>query len=293
MAAGVALRFNPVAAQTSAPVTRAIPATGERLPVIGMGSWITFHVGANPAERAVRIEILRQFFAAGGSLIDSSPMYGLSEEVIGFCLQQLGQPDALFSATKVWTPGELLGISQMKHSQYLWGSDGFDLMQIHNLVAWETHIKTLLRWKAEGRIRYIGMTTSHGRRHDELERLLKNESFDFVQFSYNILDREAEKRLLSVAASRGVAVIINRPFRRGVLLDRLQDKPLPAWAGEFGCDNWPQFLLKFIVSHPDVTCVIPATSQVAHMRENMGANYGELPDRRTRGRMIRYVETLI
>ncbi len=258
-----------------------------------MGSWITFHVGDNAAERAIRVEILRQFFAAGGSLIDSSPMYGLSEEVIGFCLQQLGQPAALFSATKVWTPGKLLGISQMNHSQQLWGGEGFDLMQIHNLVAWKTHIKTLLRWKAEGRIRYIGITTSHGRRHDEIERLLTNESFDFVQFSYNIRDREAEKRLLPVAASRGVAVIINRPFRRGVLLDRLQGKPLPAWASEFGCDNWPQFLLKFIVSHPDVTCVIPATSQVAHMQENMGANFGELPDQRTRGRMIRYVETLI
>ena len=181
----------------------------------------------------------------------------------------------------------------MKHSEYLWGGDGFDLMQIHNLVDWKTHLKTLLRWKAEGRIRYIGVTTSHGRRHDELEKVILNEPIDFVQFTYNILDREAEQRLLPLAADHGLAVIINRPFRRGVLLDRLQKKPLPAWAGEAGCENWPQFLLKFIVSHPGVTCAIPATSQVAHMQENMGANFGELPDLRTRVRMVRYVKSLI
>lgn len=288
-----AFGFRPVVAQASSPITRPIPATGERLPVIGMGSWITFHVGDNPAERAIRVEILRHFFARGGALIDSSPMYGFSEEVIGFCLERLGNPDALFSATKVWTIGELLGISQMKHSRYLWGGDGFDLMQIHNLVDWQTHMKTLLRWKTEGRIRYIGITTSHGRRHDELETILKTEPVDFVQLSYNVLDREVENRLLPLAADRGIAVIVNRPFRRGVLLDRLQGNVLPEWAGEFDCRNWAQFLLKFIVSHPGVTCAIPATSQVAHMQENMGANFGGLPDPRTRKRMIRYVENLV
>ncbi len=292
-AAGAALGVRPLGALTSSAITRAIPSTGERLPVIGMGSWITFHVGDNAAERAVRVEILRQFFSRGGALIDSSPMYGLSEQVIGYCLEQLGQPEALFSATKVWTPGELLGVSQMKHSEHLWGGDGFDLMQIHNLVDWQTHMKTLLRWKAEGRIRYIGITTSHGRRHGQLEQVIKSEPIDFVQFTYNILDREAERRLLPAAAEHGVAVIINRPFRRGALLDRLQGKPLPAWAGEFGCENWPQFLLKFIVSHPHVTCAIPATSRVDHMLENMGANFGELPDQRSRGRMIGYVEDII
>lgn len=258
-----------------------------------MGSWITFHVGDNPAQRAVRVEILRHFFAGGGAVIDSSPMYGLSEEVIGYCLKRLGIPEALFSATKVWTIGELLGVSQMKHSEYMWGVDGFDLMQIHNLVDWETHLETLLRWKAEGRIRYIGATTSHGRRHDEMEAVLKSRQLDFVQFTYNILDREAENRLLPLAADRGVAVIINRPFRRGWLLDRLQGKPLPGWASEIECRNWAQFLLKFIVSHPHVTCAIPATSQVAHMKENMGANFGTLPDANTRQRMIRYVEDVI
>ncbi len=281
-----------VAADPLSPTVRAIPSSGEKLPVIGMGSWITFHVGNNAAERAIRVEILREFFARAGGMIDSSPMYGYSEEVIGYCLKRLGKPEALFSATKVWTVGEMIGVSQMKHSQYLWGGDEFDLMQIHNLVDWKTHMKTLREWKEQGRIRYIGITTSHGRRHGEFEQVMKREPLDFAQFTYNILDREAERRLLPVAADRGIAVIVNRPFRRGALLDRLKGKPLPAWAGEWDCQNWAQFLLKFIVSHPAVTCAIPATSQVAHMRENMGANFGRLPDSRTRARMVRYVETI-
>ncbi len=292
-AAGAAAAFGLRSVPAQAAITRAIPVTGERLPVVGMGSWITFHVGNNSAERAVRVEILRQFFARGGALIDSSPMYGLSEEVIGYCLQQLGNPRALFSATKVWTPGRRLGVSQMQHSEYLWGRDGFDLMQVHNLVDWQTHMKTLHQWKGEGRIRYIGVTTSHGRRHDELEQVLKREALDFVQFTYNILDREAENRLLPLAADRGTAVIINRPFRRGALLDRLEGKALPEWAKEFDCHNWAQFLLKFIVSHPAVTCAIPATSRVEHMRENMGASFGRLPGAGARTRMIRWVEKLI
>ena len=293
LSASAALGVRPVAAQGSSPITRAIPSSGERLPVIGMGSWITFHVGNDEAERGIRVEVLRQFFSRGGALIDSSPMYGYSEEVIGYCLERLGNPNALFSATKVWTVGELLGLSQMRHSEYLWRVDEFDLMQVHNLVDWQTHLKTLLRWKEEGKVRYIGITTSHGRRHDEVEKIVSREPIDFVQFTYNILDREAENRLLPVAADHGVAVIINRPFRRGALPDRLQGKALPEWAGEIDCVSWPQFLLKFIVSHPGVTCAIPATSQVAHMQENMGANFGALPDLGTRERMVRYVESLI
>ena len=291
--AAAALKLDPATAGALMPLTRPIPATGERLPVIGMGSWITFDVGNNPAQRAVRVEVLRNFFARGGALVDSSPMYGLSEEVIGHCLRQLDHPETLFSATKVWTLGELSGVSQMKHSEHLWGGDGFDLMQIHNLVDWQTHIETLRRWKAEGRVRYIGVTTSHGRRHGELEAVMSNEPFDFVQLTYNILDREAERRLLPLAGDRGIAVIVNRPFRRGALPDRLQGKPLPSWAKEFDCQSWPQFLLKFIVSHPHVTCAIPATSRVDHMEENMGASFGRLPDVDTRKRMIRYVEGVI
>ncbi|MDX1514612.1 MAG: aldo/keto reductase [Gammaproteobacteria bacterium] len=282
----------PVPAKDSAPLTRVVPASGERLPVIGMGSWITFNVGNDPSERAIRVKVLDRFFSNGGAMVDSSPMYGRSEEVIGYCLERLNNSDALFSATKVWMLGHQFGISQMNHSLKLWGTKGFDLMQIHNLVDWETHIETLQQWKAEGRIRYLGITTSHGRRHDDLLQIMRSRPIDFVQFTYNILDREAEARLLPEAADRGIAVIINRPFRRGYLFDYVRDKKLPAWAEEFDCRNWAQFFLKFIVSHPDVTCAIPATSQVAHMEENMGAGFGRLPDAATRARMAGYFASI-
>ena len=175
----------------------------------------------------------------------------------------------------------------------LWGVTGFDLMQIHNMLDWETHLETLKAWKEEGRIRYIGITTSHGRRHDALEAALRKETFDFVQFTYNVLDREAESRLLPLAADKGVAVIVNRPFRRGGLFDRLAGKPLPVWAGEIGCTSWAQFFLRFILSHPAVTCAIPATTRVDHMRENLQAAMGEQPDRVQRRRMVDYVEKLL
>jgi len=198
----------------------------------------------------------------------------------------------LFAATKVWTLTQTLGVSQMKQSQDLWNLKAFDLMQIHNLLDWDSHIDTLKAWKDQKRIRYIGMTTSHGRRHDDLEDVMKSQPLDFVQLTYNILDREAEKRLLPLAADRGLAVICNRPFRRGALLDTFQHHPLPDWAGEIDCRNWPQFLLKFIVSHPAVTCAIPATTRVDHMAENMGALKGNMPDQEMRQRMIRHVESL-
>lgn len=293
-ALGVAVRFGYGGAfAASRPVRKkAIPATGERLPVIGMGSWITFNVGADRFLRAERLKVLQAFFDEGGAVIDSSPMYGSSEEVIGFCLERIANKRALFSATKVWTIFKSFGVRQMKASRQLWGTDRFDLMQIHNMLDWETHLETLLDWKAQGRVRYIGMTTSHGRRHDALETVMSEQPLDFVQFTYNILDREAERRLLPLAAERGLAVIVNRPFRRGALFDDFERRPLPDWTGEFDCANWAQFFLKFIVSHPAVTCAIPATSQVDHMRENMGAAFGRLPDPETRERMIRYVESL-
>jgi diketogulonate reductase-like aldo/keto reductase len=219
-------------------------------------------------------------------------MYGSSEEVIGYCLKRIADRQALFAATKVWTLSKWLGVRQMEESERLWGQARFDLMQIHNLLDWETHLETLKEWKAGGRLRYSGITTSHGRRHGELAEIISKEPFDFVQFTYNIADREAEKRLLPLAAERGIAVIANRPFRRGELPDRLSRHPLPSWAGEIDCGNWPQFLLKFIVSHPAVTCAIPATSRVEHMRENMGACRGRLPDAAMRKRMISHVEDL-
>jgi len=273
-------------------LTNAIPASGERIPAIGMGSWITFNVGESEDLRDQRTQILRAFFEGGGGMIDSSPMYGSSEEVIGYGLERLGHPDSLFAATKVWTVSEWMGVDQMKHSEDLWGVERFDLMQIHNLLDWRTHLDTLLQWKDEGRIRYIGITTSHGRRHEEFAKIMEEQPIDFVQFTYNILDREAEDRLLPLAAERGLAVIANRPYRRKALIRMFQGKPLPQWAGEAGASNWPEFLLKFIVSHPAVTCAIPATSQVEHMRENMAACRGRLPDADLRRRMIRYVEEL-
>lgn len=290
-ALGAAAWLPPVRA--AGPVlTRPIPASGEPLPVIGMGSWITFNVGSDDYLRARRVEVLRAFFAEGGAVIDSSPMYGSSEAVIGDCLQRLGRPRPLFAATKVWTPLQWLGVKQMEASRELWGVERFDLMQIHNLVDWETHLETLADWKARGRVRYVGITTSHGRRHREFETIMAGRPLDCVQFTYNILDREAERRLLPLAAERGLAVIVNRPFRRGALFDYFQHRPLPAWAGEIDCANWAQFFLKFIVSHPAVTCAIPATSRVDHMRENIGAARGRLPDPELRRRMVRYVEGL-
>lgn len=272
---------------------RRIPASGEMIPAVGMGSWLTFGIDPdNLAARNVRVEILRTFFAMGGELIDSSPMYGTAEKIIGYGLKQIENDQNLFSATKVWTHGWRAGIRQMERSRLLWGVERFDLMQIHNLLDWQTHLATLRGWKDEGKIRYLGITTSHGRRHEELERIMRNEPLDFVQFTYNMLDREAEQILLPLAAERGIAVIINRPFQRGGLFDAFQHQPLPEWTTEIDCDNWAQFFLKFIISHPAVTCAIPATSRVAHMRENMGACYGRVPDAAMRRRMLRYVESL-
>ena len=287
-------------------LTKAIPGSGERLPVIGMGSWLTFDVGTNALLRAERLEVLRAFFEAGGAMIDSSPMYGSSEAVIGYCLARLADTPALFSATpalfsatpalfsatKVWTLFQARGVRQMEASRRLWGADRFDLMQIHNMLDWEAHLETLVDWKARGRLRYIGITTSHGRRHPAFETAMAGRPFDFVQFTYNILDRRAERRLLPLAAERGLAVIVNRPFRQGALFGYFERRPLPDWAREFECANWAQFFLKFIVSHPAVTCAIPATTRVDHMRQNMGAAHGRLPDPDMRQRMIRYVEGL-
>lgn len=271
---------------------RKIPSSKETLPVIGMGTWITFNVRDDRDALANRTMILKTFLDRGGALVDSSPMYGSAEEVIGHCLRQIENTQNLFAATKVWTWGKGLGISQMEKSRELWGIPRFDLMQIHNLLDWETHLETLREWKKAGRIRYIGITTSHGRRHRELESIMKSEPLDFVQFTYNLIDREAEQRLLPLATERGIAVIINRPFQGGGLFDHVKGRPLPGWASEMDCNNWAQFFLKFIVSHPAVTCAIPATSQLAHMQENMGAGYGVLPDPAMRKRMVQYFNNL-
>ena len=288
--AATALSPAPTAAD-AAMITKSIPATGERIPAIGMGTWITFNVGEDPALRRDRLAILKTFFARGGGLIDSSPMYGSSQAVVGWCLKQLDDTAGLLAADKVWTRFGG-GAAQMAATRERWRVERFDVMQVHNLVNWREHLPMLRRAKEDGRTRYIGVTTSHGRRHDELERLIRREPLDFVQLTYNVVDREAEDRLLPLAAERGLAVIANRPFRRKQLFHRFQDRPLPPWAGEVGATNWAEFFLKFIVSHPAVTCAIPATAQRAHMRKNMGALYGRLPEPRERERMVAWIENL-
>ena len=276
----------PSAPAAPAPLMRAIPSSGERIPAIGLGTWIVFDVEDDTRALAQREQVLRDFFALGGRLIDSSPMYGGAEAVIGNLLRRL-RPRELFSATKVWTPGKRLGERQMQRSQELWGVPRFDLMQIHNMLDWRTHLDTLRALKAEGKVRYIGITTSHGRRHAALEQALTRAPVDFVQFTYNIVDREVEQRLLPLSAERGVAVIANRPFQGGELFTRVRGKPLPAIARELGCETWAQFFLKFILGDARVTCAIPATSNPAHLRDNMAALAGPLPDRAARTAMAR------
>lgn len=262
---------------------RPIPATGERIPAIGMGTWLTFDV-APGADRDARLAVLREFFAGGGTLLDSSPMYGYAEAALGELVPK-ARPARVFNATKVWTPTRYLGVKQMEESFAHWGVRRFDLMQVHNMLDWETHLATLKEWKAAGRIRYLGITTSHGRRHDALEAAMKRERFDFVQFSYSFADRDAEKRLLPLAQDRGAAVLVNRPFDGGDLFGVVKGKALPGWAREIDCANWAQAFLKFVISHPAVTCAIPATTSPAHMREDIGALAGRLPDAALRRRM--------
>jgi len=280
-------------AGTASFITKAIPSSREGLPVIGLGSSRTFNVGNDPLGLDNVAEVMRHFFNAGGKLIDSSPMYGSSQAAIGYGLKKLAKTKAVFSADKVWTWNHDESPAQMEQSRQYWQVDSFDLMQVHNLVAWQQRLQTLARMKQQGQIRYVGITTSHARRHEELEQIMKTESLDFVQFSYNILDREVEARLLPLAAKRGIAVIVNRPFQRGELIDALKDKPLPDWANTIDCKSWPQFLLKFVVSHPAVTCAIPATTQVTHLQENMAAGFAPMPDAAMRARMIDYVEKIL
>jgi diketogulonate reductase-like aldo/keto reductase len=272
--------------------TRSIPSSKEKLPVIGLGSAYTFDVSEAGGGQQNCTSIMQAFFDLGGGMIDSSPMYGRAEGVIGKALATIENDQGLFSATKVWIPGQTPGMLQMEHSLELWGLDGFDLIHVHNLVDWEAHLPWLREWKQEGRVRYVGVTTSHGRRHGELEKILGSETLAFAQFTYNVKKRAAEERLLPLCRDRGIAVVINRPFERGGLFREVRGKPLPAWAGDIDCANWAQFFLKFIVSHPDVTCAIPATTNIDHLRENMGALHGRLPDPAMRREMAGYFESL-
>ena len=232
------------------------------------------------------------FFEAGGRMINSSPMYGSSQPVIGYGLQKLGRPSALFSAEKVWTSSGAGGPPQIEQSRRFWGVPKFDLVQVHNLLAWKAHLQMLFQMKAAGTVRYVGITTSEGRRHDLLEQIMRSEPIDFVQFSYNVVDREAEARLLPLASERGIAVIVNRPFRQGALTDRLKREPVPEWAAELGVSSWAQLMLKFILSHPAVTVAIPATTRIDHVRENLSAAAGPMPDPAMRERISAHVKAL-
>jgi diketogulonate reductase-like aldo/keto reductase len=257
-----------------------------------MGTSRTFDVGYDPSAKAQLRQVLQVFFDNGGALIDSSPMYGNAEMVVGDLLKTIHNKKNLFAATKVWIDGKQNGIDKMQESMQLMGVAIMDLMQIHNLRDWQTHLPTLKQWKQEGKIRYIGITTSHGRFHAELLQIMRTEDLDFVQFTYNIGNRTVEDSLLPLAADRGMATLINRPFQRGALFSKVKGKALPEWAKEFDCKSWGQFFLKFVVSHPAVTCVIPATSKVHHMSDNMAANFGKLPSPSMRKRMLQYFTSL-
>jgi diketogulonate reductase-like aldo/keto reductase len=282
---------SPVRAQTPQVLARPIPSSGETIPAVGLGTWITFNVGDDPVLRDECASVMAAFLEGGGRMIDSSPMYGSSQPVIGYGLSKLGAPP-VFSAEKVWTSSGSDGPEQMEQSRRYWGVPRFDLMQVHNLLAWEEHLKTLHEMKEAGQVRYVGITTSEGRRHDLFEEIMRKEPLDFVQLTYNIVDREAEERLLPLARDRGMAVIVNRPFQQGDLTEELANEPLPNWAPEIGATSWAQFLLKFILSHPAVTVAIPATSRVDHVRENVAAAAGPLPDDAMRRRMAAYVQEL-
>ena len=273
-------------------IRKTIPSSGERLAVIGLGTSRTFDIAPGDAAGSPLVEVMRTFFERGGQLIDSSPMYGNAEAVTGVLLNEISDTRGVFTATKVWTDGKASGIRQMQESMRHFGVERIDLMQIHNLRDWRNHIETLKEWKSVGKIRYIGITTSHGRYHDELELLLDELPLDFVQFSYNIGNRDVEQDLLPLAAERGIATLINRPYQRGSLFRIVRGKPLPDWAREIDCATWGQYFLKFIAAHPAVTCIIPATSKVRHMIDNMGAGFGRLPDEAMRRRMIAYLESI-
>ncbi len=264
---------------------RSIPSTGENLPAVGVGTWQTFDVPGSPAAREPLKEVLTILLDKGGTVVDSSPMYGKSEEVVGDLSTELAINDNLFVATKVWTTGREDGIHQMNESFRLMRRKHIELMQIHNLVDWQTHLKTLRSWKEQGKVKYIGLTHYTSGAHDRLASILSSETIDFIQINYNLLERNAEKRLLPYAKDRGVAVLINQPFQSGSLFRRVSGKQLPEWATDFDCNSWAQFFLKFILSHPAITCVIPGTSTPRHMLDNMGAGLGRLPDQNQRERM--------
>jgi diketogulonate reductase-like aldo/keto reductase len=290
----LAVRTSPAQAkrESSTMLMRAIPSSGQKLPVIGLGTWQKFDVDLTPETRKPLEEVLSLFVKLGGRVIDSSPMYGRAEEVIGELTSALGIREKLFLATKVWTRGKENGIKSMERSMALLRTTRIDLMQVHNLLDVQTHLATLRQWKEQGQIRYLGVTHYNSSAFPEIEKILRTEKLDFLQINYSLMEREAEQHVLPLAQERGVAVIVNRPFGAGDLFDKVRSKPLPDWAGDFDCLSWAQFFLKWIVAHPAVICAIPATGKPQHLEDNMQAGFGRLPDPNTRRRMIELVRTL-
>lgn len=272
--------------------TRPIPSSGEQLPLVGLGTWLQFDVGNDSAGRQPLTEVLNLMVQQGGKLIDTSPMYGRAEEVIGDLTATSPVREKLFYATKVWTTGEAAGIRQMDESMRKMQRKTMDLIQVHNLTDWKTHLRTLQRWKAEGKVRYNGITHYTESAHAPLEQILKTEKIDFVQFNYSIRVRNAERSLLRAAQDKGVAVIINEPFEKGSLFSLTKGKALPAWAADYDIQSWAQFFLKYILSHPAVTCAIPGTSNPRHVVDNMLAGHGALPDEKGREKMVALIGSL-
>lgn len=271
--------------------TRTIPRTGEAIPIVGVGTWQTFDVGPHAPERAELKAVLRGLSEYGGSVIDSSPMYGEAERVVGDLVAELGSRERFFFATKVWTSGRDAGIRQMERSLRLMRTQRIDLMQVHNLVDVETHTRTLREWKEAGRVRYAGITHYHSGAYGDLERLVKTKAYEFVQLNFSMAEREAENRLLPVCAESGAAVIVNRPFAGAELFARARGKKLPPWASEIDCTSWGAFFLKWILGHPAVTCVIPGTRRLAHLEDNVRAGMGRLPNAAMRRRMLEYIQS--
>jgi diketogulonate reductase-like aldo/keto reductase len=282
----------PPARAAVTPLKRPIPKTGELLHAVGLGTWQTFDVGSDAGGRAAAGEVLARFVKAGGQMVDSSPMYGSSEAVVGELTAGLGLEKSLFLATKVWTSGREAGIRQMEESMRRMRTKRMDLMQVHNLTDVNTQLETLRAWKEQGRIRYFGITHYHEGAYAELERLIKSEKLDFAQFNYNVATTAAEARLLPLCAEYQTAVIVNRPFEEGDLFRRVKGRELPRWVEEFDCNSWAQFFLKFILSHPAVTCAIPATRNPDYVVDNMGAALGRLPDAAMRRRMVQHMRSL-
>jgi diketogulonate reductase-like aldo/keto reductase len=280
------------AAEEKRMVTRRIPGRDEALPVIGMGSSNTFDVGSDAGQRAPLREVLQLFAGAGGSVIDTSPMYGRSEQVLGELIAELELRPKFWLATKVWTRGRSAGAAQIAESMRLLRTERLELLQIHNLLDWKEHVPTLRAMQDDGKLRYAGITHYRADAHDEVERVLRAERFDFLQINYSLAERDAERSLLPYCQERGIAVLVNRPFADGALFDRVRGEDLPPWAAEIGCSSWAQFFLRYAASHPAVTCVIPATAKPRHMQDNAAAGVTALPDADQRARMVEYFARL-